>query len=492
VEIILITFNLPDKEKECIDSVKKFTDLNKHTLTIYDNYPKKENLAVVWNRLIENSKEDIICLLNNDTVVEKGWDRMIEVLKDPKVGAVGPVTNNCGGRQKNMSKNGKVEEINDLSGFCYCFRKSVWEEVGRFPEDMPFYGQESIFNLKLKDHGYKLMVDRRVYVHHHKAQSYKKAIENKEITNEEQVRGAFHYWNYVERLKKLRTKIPQGTKLAIYGVGDGFPLHRGMKQTLSDFFGKNGLGILTADNWIDTLNAFNPDIYITNQTKHDQSWDYAKKLKERGVKTALYFNDLRSPDQKGIWEMDWNLPEYFDAVFVCAKEYADKKWDLPVYHLPQATIQIPKPIKGDKHRIVHIGDLQTEYHQHRREIVNNLEFTNLNETNREKRIALSHKSPEIYHGSDFCLSVSHDVKGYTSDRLYNILGAGGCAIAFNPGDIPFEHKKHLYWFRTPEEFKKIIQESTPEERDAIKEEAFKEVQSKHLHKDRIIELLLKL
>ena len=165
MEIIIIAFNLPEKEKECIDSVKKYTNLKLHKLTVYDNYPLKENLAVVWNRLIAESTEDIICLLNNDTVVEEGWTRMIEVL-DEKVGAVGPVTNNCGTKQKNMPK-GQIEEINDLSGFCYLFRKEVWEEVGKFPEDMPFYGQESIFNRKLQKSGYTLMVDRRVFIHHY-------------------------------------------------------------------------------------------------------------------------------------------------------------------------------------------------------------------------------------------------------------------------------------------------------------------------------------
>ncbi len=104
MEIILVKFNQPKYEDACIESVKKFTDLNKHTLTIYDNYPKKENLAVVWNRLIEESEDENICLLNSDTLVEPRWERLIEALEDKTVGAVGPITNKCGGKQKGIGK----------------------------------------------------------------------------------------------------------------------------------------------------------------------------------------------------------------------------------------------------------------------------------------------------------------------------------------------------------------------------------------------------
>jgi len=485
--IIVVKFNLPDKEKECIDSVKKYTNLEKHSLLVYDNYPLKENLAVVWNRLIAESTEDIICLLNNDTVVEEGWTKMIEVL-DEKVGAVGPVTNNCGGRQKNMER-GQIEDINELSGFCYLFRKDVWKEVGRFPEDMPFYGQESIFNQKLQDHGYKLKVDRRVYIHHYKAQSYSKAIKNEEITSAEKEFGAFHYWNYVARLRKLREKVKQGTKIGIYGAGEAFPLSRGANQFMHDFCGKNGYclqDIETAKSKISEL-----DIFITMQTKVDDSWSLAKEAKALGKKTALYFCDLRSPKQEWPYtiELPEDIKEYFDAIFYCAKGQLDD-WDcgVPTYYLPQGTIQHPRPCTGEHYKIVHIGDLDTEYHTGRKSLLEGLEYTNLNEHNREKRLELSRDSFGIYGSSDFSLAVSHDVEGYTSDRLYHILGAGGCALCYNPGGLQFKDKEHLLYWKDPKEIAWLIETDTTE----IKKNAFKEVQSKHLYKDRFIEIVTKL
>ena len=68
------------------------------------------------------------------------------------------------------------------------------------------------------------------------------------------------------------------------------------------------------------------------------------------------------------------------------------------------------------------------------------------------------------------------------------MGAGGCALSFNPGKIPFEHGKHLLWFRTKEEAKKLL--ATPKVLvDEIKENAFEEVQKNHTYKDRLIEIL---
>ena len=490
MEIILIRFNLPEKEKECIDSVKKYTNLKRHKLTVYDNYPLQENLAVVWNRLIEESTEDIICLLNNDTVVEEGWTKMIEVL-DEKVGAVGPVTNNCGGRQKNMPK-GQVEEINDLSGFCYLFRKEVWEEVGKFPEDMPFYGQETVFNRKLEDRGYKLMVDRRVYIHHYKAQSYKKALEKKELTNIEQELGAFHYWNFINRLKKLRAKIPQGTKLAILGGGkcNQFPLHKGMEQAINDFFGSNGL-LLGADSNTQELKDFKPDIFISSQTGgyKDNQLKLCKEAKEQGCKMILYFCDLRYPSMIVIPGL-----ELFEEAFICngrLKEW-EKQYNLKAYYLPQASIQHPKPVEGKKSRVLFVGSIgKNKFHAGRKDLCEYLGVTVNNcskAENRDKRLEIQNNSYGDYHSSTFSLAISPDEPGYTSDRLYNIMGAGGCALSFNPGKIPFEHGKHLLWFRTKEEAKKLL--ATPKVLvDEIKENAFEEVQKNHTYKDRLIEIL---
>ena len=492
MDIIFVRFNLPDKEQECIDSVKKYTDLSKHTFTIYDNYPKKENLAVVWNRLIAESKHENICLLNNDTVVEEGWTRLEESLEDKKVGAVGPVTNNCGTHQKNMEREEKIAAINDLSGFCYCFRKEVWQEVGGFPEDMPFYGQESVFNRKLQDHGYELNVDRRVYIHHYKGQSFKKAKKRKEIDEREAEYAKMHYYNFVRRLKTLREKIPQGTKIAILGGGKGnpFPLHRGLEQAVSDFFGSDGL-LLGANSDFRELKKFKPDIFLSTQTS---GYTNAQKLlckyaSRQGCKMILYFCDLRYPSMGVIPGL-----ELFEEAFICngrLKEW-EKEYKLKAHYLPQGSIQHPRPVDGEKHDVLFIGSIGDNiFHNGRKSVCKELNaiVKNCNKaTSRDKRIEIQNNSYGDYHSSKFSLAMSIDEEGYTSDRLYTIMGAGGCALSFNPGKIPFEHGRHLLWWRNAEEAKMLLKTSVRQINE-IKEEAFIEVQTNHTYKDRLIEIL---
>jgi len=489
MEIILVKFNQPKYEDACIESVKKFTDLNKHTLTIYDNYPKKENLAVVWNRLIEESEDENICLLNSDTLVEPRWERLIEALEDKTVGAVGPITNKCGGKQKGMERADSIEEINDLSGFCYCFRKSVWKEVGGFPEDMPFYGQESIFNRKLEDRGYKLKVDRRVFIHHHKGKSWLKAKEAGEVTIAEQECARMHYYNFCNRLKSLREKIPAKAKFVILATGEGnpFPSFEGIDQFVSDFGGVH----LPMDAPIEDIMSYKPEYLIVSQSTYRKEWyDKVKEAHDSGVKTGLYFMDLRSPT---VEKWQWNCFDLsmFDKAFVCSKKYV-KDWKdfykIDVEWLPQATLQLPIPPKGIPNKVVHIGGIDNKFHSNRTEFMKFIpEITQINSKNRDERAVIVSKQWDYYRGADFSLAVSPDVEGYTSDRQYHIMGSGGCALAFDPGGL--EHlKEYGLWFKTKEELIELL--NTPKAvRDNIKEKAFKYAQTNHLYKDRLIYML---
>lgn len=481
--IIIITFNLPEKEKECIDSVKKYT--GEHTLTVYDNYPKKENLAVVWNRLIENSKHDKICLLNNDTVVEKGWDKMLEVLDDPKVGAVGPVTNNCGGKQKGMEKNGKVEEIKDLSGFCYCFRKEVWEEVGRFPEDMPFYGQETVFNRKLQDHGYKLMVDRRVYVHHYKGRSWHKARKAGEINDNNREYGRMHYYNFVNRLEKVK-KLPRNV-VVLGAPTSPFPTFHGINQTCSDF----GYIHLPMDATFKEIMSHKPEILIVAQSRYNPDWyEVIRKVKAEGVKTGLYFMDLRTPKSEGRFKttFDMDLSPYFDKAFFNAKGVM-KDWEMfniKTEWMPQGTIQQPIPPIGENLGTVHIGDINNaSFHSNRQEFLKEIDYVNLDSKVRDKRAEIVSRQWGIYGSSDFSLAISPDVEGYTSDRVYHIMGSGGELVSFDPGGL--EHlKPYGHWFKTKEELREILKKPRDEK---LRKRAFDYTQTNHLYKDRIISII---
>jgi hypothetical protein len=476
MEIILVQFNQPELTAETIKSIKKHTK-GPYKLTVHDNYPQNENLAIVWNRLIEQSDEEIICLFNDDAVAEEGWDKMREVLKDPKVGAVGPTTNNCGSEQKDMPRADKIQESKDISGFCYLFRKSVWEEVGRFPEDFPFYGQESVFNRKLQAAGYKLMIDRRVFIYHHKGQSYKKAVKDGIVKDDQRTRGAFHYWNFLDRLNKVK-HLPKPVILGA-GKGNPFPTFMGIDQFVSDFGGVH----LPSEASYEEIMSHKPEIVIVVQSRYiPELLQNVLKLKMAGVKTALYFMDLRE---------NWNCPILpYDNVFLCAEGLVEKwkeKYKTNVHWLPQATIQQPVIPEGKGYHLVHIGDLTSHIHVNRKRIADQLNPKQINEVDREKRAKVVSEMWGVYSNSDFSLAVSPEVKGYTSDRIYHIMGSGGCLLSYDPGGL--DHlKRYGLWFKTVEEAKRLLE--TPKEvRDLIKEKAFDYTQTNHLYKDRLIKIL---
>jgi len=179
VEIIIIKYTVNDSikkfEDQTIKSVLSHTEEPYH-LKIWQNKTKDENLSVIWNKLIQNSPADYVCLLNSDVLVENRWlQKLLEVFDQENVGAVGPVTNACGIRQQIQPKGNGTENAKTLSGFCMAFPKKVWEEVGGFDEKYKLYGEDSDFCKKIANK-YRLVIRKDVFIEHFKSQTMKQAI----------------------------------------------------------------------------------------------------------------------------------------------------------------------------------------------------------------------------------------------------------------------------------------------------------------------------
>jgi len=170
-EIIIVKYGLPEYEAECVQQVTNCTKYPFH-LTVYDNYPKDENLSIVWNRLIERSDAEYICLLNNDTIVSKGWlGKLLRAFSIKNAGAVGPISNRAGGAQGGFraAVEDKIVQTLMLSGFCLLFPRSSWEIVGGFDEKFKIYGEDSDFCARLKKKR-GLYIHYGVFVYHFGAQ----------------------------------------------------------------------------------------------------------------------------------------------------------------------------------------------------------------------------------------------------------------------------------------------------------------------------------
>lgn len=218
IPIFVVLYKNPDVEQACLRAVRAHTDLRRVEVVVYDNGPENRNLGAVWNAMIdgffshcrsEADPDSIGVLLNTDCFVTPGWleklERVIRV--HPKIGFVGPMTNNCGSAQKAPggydpdAHAGEVELDRFVSGFCLMFRRAAWEEGGRFPEDGPFYGQESALIWNARRRGWRTAIVRDCWVRHLGGASVQAAEARGEMGQvEERVKGKVWFAEYRKRM----------------------------------------------------------------------------------------------------------------------------------------------------------------------------------------------------------------------------------------------------------------------------------------------------
>lgn len=201
LEIIIVKYQNKDYEDETISQVLATLKIPYH-LTVYENYERDRNLSVVWNDLIRRSDAEYICLLNNDTVPSMGWiEKLLEVVKDPKVGAVGPISNRAGGHQGGFKGvvEDKTQDCTNLSGFCLVFRKEVWEKVGGFNEAYKLYGEDSQFVADIRKAGLKLVTHYGVFVYHHGHKSTAVALKRGKDIDAIKKESAAIYQKYINK-----------------------------------------------------------------------------------------------------------------------------------------------------------------------------------------------------------------------------------------------------------------------------------------------------
>ena len=212
VSIIIVTYNgLQRATIPCLERLFCETDNSDYEVIVVDNNStdgtslylqelacREPRLKVVLNSInrgfsggnndaLQNAQGDIIVLLNNDTLVTKGWlTRIVDTLTgDPSVGMVGPVTNSAGNEQNIFITASSAEEIlsegilwtqkgskdcfatEKLCFFCVAFRRNLLEAVGMLDEafGLGFY-EDDDYCIRVKKAGYSLKCLEDVFVFH--------------------------------------------------------------------------------------------------------------------------------------------------------------------------------------------------------------------------------------------------------------------------------------------------------------------------------------
>ena len=210
-DIIIPVWNQTELTRDCLESIATSTE-GDHRIIVIDNasdadtrgyllslkQDKRFKIEILRNesnagfikavnRGISVSSAPYVCILNNDTIVTKGWlSEMIAVADQAKdIGIVNPSSNNLGQRPSNgqtmeeyasglTGLRGKFVELGAAIGFCMLIKREVISKVGLFDE---VYGmgnfEDTDFSRSAVREGFRCVRACGAYVYHRENTSFK-------------------------------------------------------------------------------------------------------------------------------------------------------------------------------------------------------------------------------------------------------------------------------------------------------------------------------
>jgi GT2 family glycosyltransferase/2-polyprenyl-3-methyl-5-hydroxy-6-metoxy-1,4-benzoquinol methylase len=216
--IIIVTYNNVHLNRLCLESLYRRTEWPNFEVIVIDNASADgtpqylmeaqaalPNLSVILNDEnlgfaaannigLKQASGEYLLLLNNDTVLTRGWlSALIRHLHaDPGIGIIGPVTNEIGNEAKVEVGYQQLEEmpgwaanfvrandsqlfaINVLAMFCVAMRSEVFAQIGLIDESFQIgMFEDDDYTRRIRDKGYKVICAPDSFIHHAGGASFK-------------------------------------------------------------------------------------------------------------------------------------------------------------------------------------------------------------------------------------------------------------------------------------------------------------------------------
>jgi O-antigen biosynthesis protein len=221
----LVSILIPTKDKchllqRCLNSIDRLTEYKNYEIAVLDNgstdpqtlgylgslsnkirvlrYPQPFNFSLINNLGVRETRGDFLLFLNNDTeVIRPDWmTAMLEHAQRPQVGAVGAkllfedgriqhagVVIGIGGlaghsfRLKpheppsHMRLEETIRDCSAVTAACMMMRRSVFDELGGFCEELAMEFNDVDLCLRLRQLGYLVLYAPRALLYHHESAS---------------------------------------------------------------------------------------------------------------------------------------------------------------------------------------------------------------------------------------------------------------------------------------------------------------------------------